>query len=405
MWGASTASYQVEGGNARSAFWDWEVKKGWERSGDAARSWELFEKDLSCLKALNLNAYRFSVEWSRIEPEPGRFDEGALARYAGWARRLKEEGLRPFVCFHHFSEPAWLLRGHPKGWLDPEVRVRFLAFVEKTASALKDAVEDWIVFNEPMVFLVSGYGMGHFPPGRWMFTDIHKEFNPVLVKNFCRAHNEAYELLHRLQAEANVGIAHHISALEPAAPGDEKAVADWDWFMHRHFLDLTKDHMDFMGINYYTRIFVHKSRVPFLPMGVVPGYAEFEQGVTPFVFRLLGGRRGGRPRTGMNWEVFPEGLGDVVRQFWADYQKPICITENGMASAPGVDRGDFLRSHLESLAQAIRAGADVRGYFHWSLMDNYEWGSYKPKFGLFSRDRRPSQGSEYYAGVAKNGVL
>ncbi len=381
------------------------MRKGWERSGDAARSWELFEEDLKCLKALHANAYRFSVEWSRLEPEPGRFDEDALARYASWARRLKEEGIRPIVCFHHFSEPAWLLQAHPRGWLDEAVVERYLSFVERAAAVLKEHVSDWLTFNEPMVFLVGAYGAGQFPPGRHMLFAVQKEFIPVLVPNLARAHNEAYDILHRLQAGARVSLAQHISALEPARAGDEDAVRRWDWFMHRHLLDLTHEKLDFLGINYYTQIFVGGLALPWAPMGVLPGFAEIEQKLTPWVFKLLGGRRGDRLRTGMGWEIVPEGLERVVLRFWEAYRKPIVITENGVADEDGADREAYIKDHLTALSRAMEQGADVRGYLHWSLTDNYEWGSYKPRFGLFSRQRKPSAGARFFGETARTGTL
>ncbi len=405
LWGASTSSYQIEGGNTRSALWDWERRKGWERSAGAAGSWDRFEEDLACLKALNLKAYRFSVEWSRIQPEPNAFSEEVLERYAHWAQRLKEEGIRPFLCFHHFSEPAWLLREHPDGWLDEGVPARFLRFVEKTTAALKDHVNDWIIFNEPLVFLVGAYGMGHFPPGRWMLLDADKEFNPIVVKNMAKAHIEGYKLVHRLQPGASVGVAHHVSELEPARPCDGPAVEIWDRFMHLNYLDQIKDHLDFLGINYYTRIFVRSAPLPLFPMKVFPGYAEMEEKMSRFLFKLLGGRRGDRPRTGMDWEIVPEGLGSVVSKLWGRYGKPIYITENGLADQTGELRESFIRDHLASLAAAMKEGADVRGYLHWSLIDNYEWGSYRPRFGLFTRERKPAAGSAYYGEVARTGKL
>ena len=400
-WGASTAAYQNEGGNIHSALWDWERKRGWERSADATRSWELFDEDLRLLRELKLNAYRFSVEWSRVEPEPGRFDESALSRYADWARRLLESGIRPLVCLHHFSEPAWLLRGHPRGWLEDEVRRRFLRFVEKTAGALAGSVSDWLVFNEPMVFLLFAYAAGRFPPGLRLLGRPERGFLPVLVENLARSHNESHALIHRLQPGARVGVAHHVSRLEPARPGDEGAVSVWDRFMHRAFLDRVKDRLDFLGINYYTRIYVSRCLLPGIFQGVLPGYAEVEAGLTRPLFRLLGGRRGDRPRTGTDWEIAPEGLAAVVLDLWREYRKPIWVSENGLADAPGASREDFLRSHLQSLSSAMAQGADVRGYLHWSLLDNYEWGSYRPRFGLYDRERRPKPGAALYARIAE----
>ncbi|MFA6317502.1 MAG: family 1 glycosylhydrolase [Elusimicrobiota bacterium] len=403
LWGASTSAYQVEGGNSGSAFWDWEQRKGWEPSGPAAGSWERFEEDLACIKALGLNAYRFSVEWSRVQPDSDRFDEAALERYLGWARRLRSEGIRPFVCLHHFSEPAWLLQRHPEGWLGDAVPARFLRFAERCAGVLREVVSDWVTFNEPMVFLVGAYGMGHFPPGRWLL--LRPRVFSRAVASMARAHNEAYRLLHRLQSDCRAGFAQNVAAIDPSRPGDEEAAAWWDRFMHRDFIDQTRDRMDFLGVNYYTRIFAHRSLLSPLPGRVVPGYAELEAGVGRLAFRLLGGRAGEGQPTDMGWEVHPEGLARVVSALWKEYAKPIVILENGIADANGARREAFIRDHLAALAAAMKQGAEVQGYFHWSLMDNYEWGSYRPRFGLHSRERKPSPGAGFYGRVARTGEL
>ncbi|MDD5627459.1 MAG: family 1 glycosylhydrolase, partial [Elusimicrobia bacterium] len=401
--GVSTASYQNEGGNRGSALWDWEARRGWERSGDAARSWELFSEDLRLLGELNLTAYRFSLEWSRIQPEPDRFDDAALARYAGWARRLADRGIRPIVTLHHFSEPAWLLRLHPRGWHEDGVRERFLAFAERAAAALRPSVSDWVVFNEPMVFLLFAYGLGRFPPGLSWLSGREREAIPRLVDRIARAHNECWSLLHRLDAGARVGMAQHVSLLEPARPGDEPAAERWDRFMHRDLLDAIKDRLDFLGLNYYTRIFVSRSRLPFLPAAALPGFAEVEGALGRPLFRLLGGRRGDRPRGGTGWEIVPEGLGAVALKFWKEYGKPVWITENGMADEGGANREAFLRAHLASLAGAAARGADLRGYLHWTLVDNYEWGTWRHRFGLCDRERRPKPGAAFYAETARQG--
>jgi beta-glucosidase len=405
IWGASTAAYQIEGGNDRSALWDWEVRKGWERSGDAARSWDLFEEDLKLIKELGLKAYRFSVEWSRVEPARGEFDQAALARYAAWARRLNEEGVKPWVCLHHFSEPKWLLQAHPDGWLDEGVADDFLRFVGVAARALAPHVADWVVFNEPTVFMVGAYGFPYFPPGRLMLTNVHKDFIPRVVPQFARAHNDAYDLIKKARPDARVGVAQNVAAIDPARPQDGEAAKQWDWFMHRQFLDLIKDKLDFVGLNYYTRIFVRKAFVPFAPLGVIPGYAELEKGLTPLLFKLVGGRRDARPRNGMGWEIVPEGFERVLVEYSRSYNKPVYVLENGMAEPSQMSRENFLREHLSALAKAMAAGADVRGYFHWSLIDNYEWGSYRPRFGLYSRDRKPNDGAALYGRVCRTGEI
>jgi beta-glucosidase len=389
----------VEGDNRGSALWEWERRQGWERSGDACRSWDLFEEDLRCLKALNLNAYRFSLEWARVEPRPGEFDQEALARYGSWARRLKEEGIRPIVCFHHFSEPAWLLERHPQGWLAKGPEERLAAFVAAAAPALADSVSDWLIFNEPTVFCAGAYGAGMFPPGRRMFLGRAAKLRQVNAR-MAEAHLRCAAVLKTLQLGARVGVAQNVSDLLPARPGDEAALERWDDFMHLQFLDAVKGSLDFLGVNYYTRAYV--SRLAVGPFGALPGHAEIERMVGPAVFKLLGGRRDAGPRTAMGWEVVPDGLERVLLRLWNRYKLPLMITENGLAPSDGLDRTEFLRGHLAAVHRAIAAGARVDGYLHWSLLDNYEWGSYRPRFGLFDRQRRPAPGSEFYAAAARD---
>lgn len=328
-----------------------------------------------------------------MEPEPGVFDRAALARYAGWVRRLREEGIVPLVCFHHFSEPAWLLSRHPRGWLTDAPIGLFARFVENAAAALGE-VDDFLPFNEPTVFAVAAYAAGVFPPG-YLRLSLSRaaEANARLA----RAHNEAYRVLKALRPHCRVSVAHNIADLQPAGPGDEEAVDRWDAFMYRDFLDRTAGCLDVLGINYYTSVYV--KRCPVMPLGVLPGHAELEQRLGPF-FKLLGGRRGDRPRTGMGWEVEPAGLERVVLRYWTRYKKPIMITENGLAAETGVDRAAFIFDHAAALKRAMDAGAQVTGYLHWSLTDNWEWGSYKPRFGLFTRDRRPAPGAEAFMELA-----
>ncbi|MEK7657269.1 MAG: family 1 glycosylhydrolase [Elusimicrobiota bacterium] len=415
LWGASTSSYQIEGGNENSALAAWERKKGWEPCGKAADSWRLWQEDIRCLERLNLKAYRFSVEWSRVEPSPGVFDPAALARYAAMADALKRAGIRPMACLHHFSEPAWLFRENPAGWMSEEAPRRFLRFSERVVGALKESVSDWLTFNEPMVWLTAGYALGHFPPGVRRFWDMGRLFREQgLFRHVLLAHREAYQLIHREVPQARVSIAQNVTALEPAtgSAADAAAVETWDHFMHRELLDAMKAEgtLDFLGINYYTRVFVRRSWMPLVPFRAFAAHAEIEKMLGPFLFRLLGGRRGDGVLTDMGWEIVPEGFERVLRAFWERYRLPILVTENGTADGDGSRRESYLRSHLGSMLSAMEAGVPVEGYLHWSLMDNYEWGSYAPKFGLFRVDRKtfertPAAGAEYYARVAKTGEL
>ena len=412
LWGASTSSYQIEGGNTRSALVDWERKKGWEPCGDAADSWNRWREDLACLKELGANTYRFSVEWSRVQPSAGEFDEDALARYAEMARAFKQAGIRPIVCLHHFSEPAWLFKKYPKGWLEPRAADEFIKFADRVIRTLRMDVSDWISFNEPMVWLMSGYALGFFPPGFYRIHALEKTFlEQGLLENVLRAHREVYRLVHEDIPNGKVAIAQNIVDLEPAkqCAADLGALNKWDLFMHRRILDLAHSAktLDFIGLNYYTRIFVSKARLPFVPFGIIPAYAELEEIIGEFGLKLLGGRRGDRPRSDMNWEIVPEGLGKVALSLSKAYPLPIVVSENGVADITADGRERFLKSHLKSLQGAIDAGANITGYLHWSLLDNYEWGSYRPRFGLYNVDREngfkrsKASGAEYYRRVIR----
>jgi len=417
LWGASTSSYQIEGGNEGSAFTAWERRRGWEPCAEAADSWNRWREDLACLKELGANAYRFSLEWSRLQPSPVDFDEKALSRYVEMARTFKEAGVRPMVCLHHFSEPAWLFERYPLGWLDPRACEAFVRFGDRVVRALRSEVSDWITFNEPMVWLMNGYALGLFPPGLRRIYALERTFlKEGLLENVLRAHRELYRLIHQDIPNGRVAIAQNIVDLEPARPGsdDLEALSRWDLFMHRRALDLAASAhtLDFIGLNYYTRIFVSKARLPFVPLRVVPAYAELEQITGSLGLKLLGGRRGDRPRSDMGWEIVPEGLGKVALALWKAYRLPVVVTENGMADGSPDGRERFLKGHLASLEAAIAQGADVRGYLHWSLVDNYEWGSYRPRFGLYGVDRSGSfkrsqaSGADYFRRViAANGVV
>ena len=217
LWGCSTAAYQVEGGNDRSNWAAWERKKRLEPCADAAKSWELWREDIRALQDLHANAYRFSVEWSRVEPNPGEFDEAALERYVLQARALRLAGIKPLVCLHHFSEPAWLYERHPKGWLSDAPLEPFLRFTERVATALRGEVTDWLTFNEPMVWLLFGYGLGFWPPGFVRTFSLERTFlKNGLVDRVAKAHNEAYRILKSAVPGARISLAQNVVDLEPA---------------------------------------------------------------------------------------------------------------------------------------------------------------------------------------------
>jgi beta-glucosidase len=417
LWGASTAAYQIEGGNSGSDLWDWERRKGWERSGACANSWELWPRDVDCLRELGVNAYRFSVEWGRLFPKPGELDETALRRYERQLDALRAAGITPIICFHHFTNPAWIWSKHPLGWRDEAVVSAFLRFIETVVEAFKAKVDHWIVFNEPMVWLSQGYVSGYFPPGRRSILSL--QMNPPDLRHAIRAavgaHRLAFDLIRRLDKEdadgdgrpCLVGVAQNIAHLEPArdVEEDRRAALLWDQFFHWNFLDgLTSGRMDldldgeaetvvgrgstldFVGVNYYTRVFVRHA--PFRGgLKSLPLYLEAEPFLGPLGPALwwLGGWKANLPRDDMGREIYPEGLGAVVRAVHARYKLPVLVTENGISDAANRLREVYLMGHLLELAKAAEA-VPVLGYLYWSLIDNYEWGSFKPRFGLYSVD-------------------
>ena len=402
LWGAATSAYQVEGGNVGSDLWEWEKRRGWERSGRAANSYELWEEDVRLLGELGLNAYRFSVEWGRLFPSPGRHDPAVLDHYRRLAGRLLERGLTPLVTLHHFTHPRWLLEARPLLWADPGTIDPYLEFVDLVSGALP--VRHWIPFNEPNVVLGQGFLTGYFPPGRRWALKPARAFLGGPLRNMAEAHRLAYALLKRKDPRAQVGVAQNIACVQPLRPGrDERAASAWDEFFHWSFLDAaalgrfdadldgTKETvlgeggaLDFIGVNYYTRVFVREFPFGLAPLRALPLYSEWALSrVTRPFYVALGGLKGSLDRDEMGHEIYPEGLASVLRHAHRRYGLPLMITENGAADASGALRELYLLSHLAHLHAALEEGLPVKGYFHWSLIDNYEWGSYAPRFGLY----------------------
>jgi beta-glucosidase len=391
-WGVATSSHQVEGGNSNNQWAAWE-KSGRIKSKDcvgrACDWWHNAERDFDLAQSLGVNALRLSVEWSRIEPEEGQWDDSALARYRQMLRALRDRGLRPFITLHHFTNPQWF---EQKGaFAAPESVALFQRFTQRVVGALGDLCRDWATFNEPNVYVSLGYFLGEFPPGKRgrVLQAAH------VTRNLCLAHAAAYRTIHSLQADANVGWAQHFVVFKPRRP--ESAVDRWlCGFIHRRFNDNfaegicsgrapfplnkfgsslpeVKGACDFVGINYYSRLRVgfepRSARTLFLQISVPPHKPQGDSGIeVPY------------------GEVYPEGLRQAVEHF-AGFKKPLYILENGVP-----DREDRIRPWaLESIVAQMRGllaeGVDLRGYFHWTLADNFEWNEgWHLRFGLFDLD-------------------
>ncbi len=387
LWGTATSAHQVEGGNENNDWWDWEQVADHIRDGSTSRlacdHYHRFADDWALAQALGQNAHRLSVEWSRIEPQEGVWEADALAHYRQVLLALREHGLTPMVTLHHFTNPRWFAA--KGGWEHPGAVRRFARYASRVVEHLEDLCSLWVTMNEPMVYFYEGYMTRRWPPGK---GGILRGLRAV--RNMLRAHARGYRLIHELQPQGQVGIAHNMRLLDPANPRsrlDRFAVWAQDRAFNRVFLWTLIDgylrfplgrgellpeaanSLDFIGLNYYTRDIVsfalRKATALIARNAPAPGAAT----------DLFG------------WEVHPEGLYRVLKEV-AVYGKPIYVTEHGIADATDAQRPAFVVRGVAAVWRALHEGVPVRGYFHWSLLDNFEWAEgYSVPFGLVQIDR------------------
>lgn len=392
--GAATAAHQVEGGNDRSDWWDFErepgrIKDG-SRSGAACEHYARFREDIGLLGALSLTAYRFSVEWARVEPEPGRIDGAALAHYAEVVDACLSAGVEPCVTLHHFTLPRWFAA--QGGWLSGDAPRVFGRFARAVAEALAGRVSLWVTINEPIVYLYHGLLAGIWPPG------VRSPVAMALAgRNLIQSHFEALREIRAASDRApsargpsRTGLASHLRVFDAAREGhvlDRGAAAVQEAIFNWAFLDSIHrgrlmppfgvgeavpgplPGQDFLGINYYSR-----GRVRF----DITRPAELfgAQETSP-----------GAPVNDLGWEIYPEGIRRVTRAAFERYGLPIYITENGIADAADRKRAGYIVHHLDQILRAIEEGVPIQGYYHWSLMDNFEWAEgFTPRFGLYAMD-------------------
>jgi beta-glucosidase len=381
LWGTATAAHQVEGGNVHNDWWAFEHAPGTpcaEPSGDACDSWHRFGQDIDLVHALGLNAYRFSLEWSRIEPEDGEWSIAALDHYARHCDRCRQLGLEPVVTFNHFTIPRWMAeRG---GWEWPEAPDRFARFCERAGTHLGDLVGRACTLNEPNVVGMMGYLWGVFPPA---VTDAGRR--ELVDAALCRAHVLAVAALRSTPGSYPVGLTLSMTDYQ-AVPGGEVALADMRRANEDVFLEATTGD-DYVGVQCYSRLRVG-------PEGML-------------------GPEEGVPVTQMGYEYWPQAVEGTVRRAWEfTGGTPVVVTENGISTTHDPDRIAFVSEALEAVRRCLAAGIDVRGYFYWSLLDNFEWVlGYRPTFGLVEVDRttferRPKPSAAWFGSVARaNGVL
>jgi beta-glucosidase len=380
-WGTATAAHQIEGGNVNNDWWAFEHQAGSpcsEPSGDACDSWERWEEDADLVARLGLDNYRFSVEWSRVEPADGEISRAALAHYRRQCLGLKERGIDPVVTFHHFTTPLWLTA--KGGWENGVAVERFTRFCRVVAEELGDVMSRACTINEPNIVTTMGWHAGMFPPGK---TDV--ELSRRVAAHFVDAHRQAVEAIRTAAPGVPVGLTLSMTDYQPAPGGAEKLES-----IRHHaedvFLDATKSD-DFLGVQTYTRQLIGPK-----------GWAGYEEGV---------------PVLDMGYEFYPASLGNCLRRAW-DYtggSLPLLVTENGIGTTDDEQRIDYVRQALSGVLDAIDDGIDVRGYTYWSLLDNFEWAlGYRPRFGIVGVDRtnfarRTKQSAEWLASVAAANAL
>lgn len=387
--GVATAAYQVEGGIEN----DW---ADWERAGKCTRPdtrcgagvdhWNRFFDDVALIKNVGATAYRLSLEWARVEPERGRFDEAAWAGYRQRLEALVSAGIKPIVTFHHFTHPRWFHADTP--WHEPSSLESWARYARRCAELLDGLDVIVTTINEPNVLLLTGYLSGVFPPG---IADGRKAF--AAMANLVRAHVIARRALRERGHRAPVGIAQNMLRFAPSRrwhPMDQalQRLADANYnhaFLEalssgvlklempgftagREVIDGAARSTEFVGVNYYSR-----------------AHLRFQL-TAPFVaFEYLD--KHARGLTDLGWEWYPEGFGETLRQV-KRYGLPVWVTENGLDDRSGARRPRFLYEHWKALLSAMRDGVDVRGYLHWSLLDNFEWlEGFEPRFGLYRVDR------------------
>jgi len=418
-WGAATAAFQVESNDTNTDWSAWVAMPGKISNGDSPNdggpdSLHHFDEDIAAMKAAGITAYRFSVEWARIYPTAAAFeanepDPAGIGYYDALLSKLRGAGIEPMVTLHHFASPDYLAdvtKGSaPQAWERPDMTREFVTFAARMAARWGAQVDYWITINEPVNLALGGYLQGSFPPGQILATDRML----AVLKAEARAHAGAYDAIHQADTvdadgdgkAALVSLAAHQRTFHPYEEGNADDIAaaarveyvfndwvlnaivkgDWDDDFDGALTgpkDVTADpklvgRADFVGVNYYSDTLVSAHRGLVLPIIDAAVY--------------LSNLPTARAKTDFGWDIYPEGLGTVLDKVNA-YGLPVIVTENGLADAADVNRSRFLLEHLYEVGWAIARGVPVMGYFHWALVDNFEWANgYCPHFGLLSYDK------------------
>jgi beta-glucosidase len=380
LWGTATSSHQYEGGNTNNQWYRWEeqghIRPG-EHCGKAANWWERAESDFALAEQMGNNALRLSVEWSRIEPGEGRWDSEAIERYRAMLTDLHKRRIKPMVTLHHFTEPLWF--ADRDGFANEHNIHFFVRYVTHVVQHLHDLCDFWITINEPNVYTALGYVLGSYPPGQYDLVRAQR-----VIRNLVQAHVEAFYAIRDLQPGASIGYCLDYRLFDPArvhSPLDRglawlhQTFFVWNTLQTAEtgrftfpFLMLVAPiahaagARDYHGVNYYTR-----EMVRFDP--TIPSEMFVRRYALPGSVYSDPGRDNGLE------EIYPYGLYRVLKAIYQRTRgnKPLYITENGLRDAADSRRPQALLEHLAMMHRAIREGVPVRGYLHWTLLDDFEW--------------------------------
>jgi beta-glucosidase len=389
--GSATSAFQIEGGDQNNTWYRWCLSPGRIHDGSncirAIDHWNRYPEDIQIMKELHHDIYRMGLEWSRIEPERGKFNEAAISHYRDEISLLLQNGIKPLVTIHHFSNPLWF--EDMGGWESTDAVMLFTRYTRYVVEGLGDLVSDWITINEPSVFLIYGYAYGTWPPGKTNIMSMLKA-----ARNMVKAHIQSYREIHQIRAQKQfvgktmVGAAHHLRIFDPE--GDKlqnKIPAKLIQYMSQDMFLKSMAYgklvfplgfgnyplgrgkfFDFLGINYYSRDMV---RLAFDPANMFGKLLVKENA----------------PVNELGWEIYPEGLFRLCRKYYAQYQTPIYITENGICDGHDTMRAKFIYDHLQQIARLIHDGVPVERYYHWTLIDNFELADGESgRFGLIAND-------------------
>jgi len=398
LMGVATAATQIEGGDVGSNWNDW-YKKGHIKDGsDPARAtdhYNRFREDIDLMASMGIEIYRFGIEWPRIEPKEGQYDEDVLSHYREEILLLKKRGILPLLTLYHFNNPMWF--ENLGGFESPRAPKIFLKYVDKVLKSLGDIVDEYITINEPNVYATLSYFYGLWPPGKKSFSSVRKVY-----KNFTRCHIESYKLIHLMRRErglskTRVGFANHIRIFEPGCKYNPWHVLCAK-FMSVLFQDgLTKSmsfgkksfpvgkvegvisgkYYDFIGINYYTR-------------STVRGFKD--------------GVKKNAPVNDLGWEIYPKGIIESSQMLYNKYKAPIYITENGTCDNLDLFRTKYIYEHLKAISES---NLPIRRYYHWCFTDNFEWiEGESSRFGLVHVDyetqsRTIKQSGDFYSAIIR----